>query len=83
MTNRWILSCGVVLLAACSGNDDPSDLARIGNRLVYTSREALQCESDGITPAESAQRLIDAGVDVIESTCGLITGVASIKPGSA
>lgn len=44
--------------------------------LVYGDREVRQCESDGISPEASAQILINAGIDVLQSTCGLRTGVA-------
>ncbi len=43
--------------------------------LVYADREVRQCESDGMSPEASAQILINAGIDVLQSTCGIRTGV--------
>jgi len=43
--------------------------------LVYSDRGVRQCESDGVSLEASAQILIDAGIDVIKSTCGIRTGV--------
>jgi len=66
---------GVLVLAtACSGGGeattDPSDV------LIFTDSGARQCESGGMSPDESAQALIVAGVDVLQSRCGIRTGVA-------
>ena len=47
-----------------------------GNILVYADREVRQCESTGISLEASAQFLIYAGIDVLQSTCGIRTGVA-------
>lgn len=49
-----------------------------GDSLVFASRQARQCESDGISVDASAQILIDAGIDVIQSTCGYRTDLAYI-----
>ena len=46
-----------------------------GDSLVFADRGARQCESDGISLEASAQILIDAGIDVIDSACGIRTGV--------
>ena len=63
--------CAVtLLLAACV-----EDSVTLDNSLVYANREVRQCESDGVSPEESAQILINAGIDVINSTCGIRTGV--------
>jgi hypothetical protein len=56
------------------GRDDSHD-AGPGDVLVYRSRQSVQCGSRGLTPAQSAQRLIDGGIDVIKSGCGSLTGV--------
>ncbi len=45
------------------------------NISVFADREARQCESDGVSPEVSAQKLINAGIDVLQSTCGIRTGV--------
>ncbi len=44
--------------------------------MVYESRNALQCETSGIQPAESAARLSIADIEVMETHCGQRTGVA-------
>ena len=75
MRMKVIACAGALLLAGCS-SDDGTFLAAPGNRLVFEDRQSLQCESDGITSAASAQRLINAGIDVLSSTCGYRTGVA-------
>ncbi|HVY65466.1 MAG TPA: hypothetical protein VHH11_11660 [Gammaproteobacteria bacterium] len=62
-----------VLFARCDGSDGLR-LVR-GDTLVYVDRGAHQCQSDGLSPEASAQRLIDAGVDVLKSYCGQRTGV--------
>jgi hypothetical protein len=66
------------LLAACA--DDAASPDATGpdapNTLVYASREARQCEFDGIPPQQSAARLIGAGIDVLSTTCGHQTGIA-------
>ncbi len=43
---------------------------------VYMNKGAVQCESSGLSKEESAQRLIDNGIDVLKSECGQLTGVA-------
>jgi len=64
----------LLLVTACSGGEntttDPSDV------LIYVDRGARQCESSGMSADESAQTLIVAGVDVLQSSCGIRTGVA-------
>jgi len=47
-----------------------------GNVAVFADRGSRQCESTGISPGESAQLLINVGVDVLRSDCGIRTGVA-------
>lgn len=70
--------CGLLITAllsvsACS-NESGDTLA--DSMLVYESKQAVQCESRGIPLAESANRLVEGGVDVLESHCGQETGVA-------
>jgi len=44
--------------------------------MVYESRNALQCEpTSGISPADSAAKLSDAGIDMVDTYCGYKTGV--------
>src|SRR3954469_17422082 len=72
----------VVQLAACGGGDENGDvapgktLAAPGNTVVFQSRQSVQCGSRGLTPEQGAQTLINAGIDVMKSGCGVMTGVA-------
>jgi len=43
---------------------------------VYISSGAIQCESTGRTPSETAQVLKNNGVNVSKTTCGYIAGLA-------
>lgn len=75
--------CGLALfLAACpkdtaTPEDRTSQQGTVapGDSLVYADRGARQCESDGMSLEASAQLLIDGGMDVVNSTCGIRTGV--------
>jgi hypothetical protein len=66
----------IALVSACGGDGDGgSSDAGPGNTLVYQSRQSIQCGSSGLTPEQSAQRLINGGIDVMKSGCGSRTGV--------
>lgn len=56
-------------LIACNSSDDQ----RV---YVYIDDGAIQCESPGLSVEKTAQPLIDYGVDVFESSCAYITGIA-------
>jgi len=57
--------------------DSPIERIRSGNTVVYEGRGRLQCDfAGGITPQQSAMKLTGAGVDVLQSGCGVMTGVA-------
>ena len=71
MDIRYSICVSALLLAACTGDSDTAP----GDILVYADRGARQCESDGISPEASAQTLINAGIDVLLSTCGIRTGI--------
>jgi hypothetical protein len=67
-------------LGACGGGESTKDPLRservtAGNILVYESRQAIQCESRGLTTQASAQKLVNGGIDVLESNCGVNTGM--------
>jgi len=62
-------------LLGCDGDKAPGTV-RAGDVLVYEGRQAVQCGSRGLTTGQSAQKLIDGGIDVIASNCGVVTGVA-------
>lgn len=75
--SRWALLALITGagLGAC-GDEQASDDAAPGNALVFESRQSVQCGSRGITAQQSAQRLINGGLDVTRSGCGVMTGVA-------
>jgi hypothetical protein len=67
-------------LSACGGGgstDDPlrRENASAGNVLVYESRQAIQCTTRGLTTQQSAQKLVNGGIDVLESNCGVNTNI--------
>lgn len=47
-----------------------------GHITVYKSLGVVQCESQGMTLAQSERQLAGMGVDVIGSTCGVLEKVA-------
>ncbi len=76
MNIRLIILVSTLFLAACPKESVTLDDTVIeADFLVFADREVRQCESDGMLPAESAQILIDGGLDVIQTTCGFQTGV--------
>ena len=56
-----IVSCG-------SGKND-------NHEIVYINDGAIQCESEGMSQQETAQILINGGIDVIKSQCGYLSGI--------
>ena len=82
MDMRWAICVVALVLAACPDDtgtpEDPATWEAAvgpGDSLVFADRGVRQCQSDGISPEASAQILINAGMDVIRSTCGIRTGV--------
>jgi hypothetical protein len=82
MNIRYAIYVVALFLVACLDDSVPTKDSNTidqsitpGDTLVYADREVRQCESDGISPEASAQLLIDAGIDVLQSTCGIRTGV--------
>ncbi len=76
MDMRYTICFISLLLVACPKDSvKPENPAAPDDSLVYADREVRQCESDGVSPEASAQILIDAGIDVLQSTCGFKTGV--------
>ena len=61
----------VVLFAIVACDTDSEKYTEI----VYINDGAIQCESDGMSVIETAQVLIDNGIDVIKSQCGYLSGV--------
>ena len=77
----------ISVLLGCNGNGNlradqsisggiSSPELSVGEALVYIGNGAKQCENDGMSISESANLLINHGVDVISSHCGLIAGMA-------
>ncbi len=58
-------------LSTCSEQGGKS-----GDTVVYEGRASVQCGSSGMSPEYSAQKLTTAGVEVVQSACGVITGVS-------
>ncbi len=82
MDMRYAICVAALLLAACPEDSVtpqdsvmPQDSVIPDDLLVYADREVRQCESDGVSSGASAQILINAGIDVLQSTCGIRTGV--------
>ena len=67
----------VIFLAGCAGQvpQDEHKKEQETETLVYIDNNAVQCESDGFSPDETAQVLRDNGISVSESFCGYLTGV--------
>lgn len=57
----------LVLLSGCNAGEPV---------MVYESRNALQCETTGISPADSTAKLAAENIEVTETYCGRRTGVA-------
>ena len=49
---------------------------KAGDTVVYESRASVQCGSSGMSPEQSAEKLTNAGLQVVQSACGVITGVS-------
>jgi hypothetical protein len=71
-----------LFLCACGGDgsspydpDRPPSQIIAGDVLVFESRQSIQCGTRGLTTQQSAQKLINGGIDVLESHCGAVTGV--------
>ncbi len=60
------------LLAACNEGESVFP----AKSLVYESSGKLQCQQNGLTPQQSAARLAGAGIEVLASGCGVVTGTA-------
>ena len=68
------------MLGACGGEsaEDPSERVSTGDVLVYESRQAIQCTTRGLTTQQSAQKLVNGGIDVLESNCGVNTNLVFV-----
>lgn len=61
-----------LILMACEHEDDENSLPD-DQVIVYIDDMAIQCESPGLSEIETAQQLIDVGIDIIASMCGSFT----------
>lgn len=62
------------LFLACDGDaHSPEVIAK--SELVYISDGSIQCEPGKMSIHETAQILLDDGIDVLNSSCGFLTGV--------
>ncbi len=68
------LNCLALLavITACTSSND----VNVNHEIVYINDAAIQCEFEGLSEVETAQILIDSGIDVLHSQCGYITGIA-------
>ncbi|MGD8912518.1 MAG: hypothetical protein PVI97_08245 [Candidatus Thiodiazotropha sp.] len=63
-----------LFLQGCAEEKDSDE----SQETVYINNGAIQCESEGLSELETAQQLIDNGIDVILSTCGVLTGISTV-----
>ena len=65
---------GLSCLWGCQGDGGGLESDQITD--VFISNGHTQCADDALTPAQTAMVLIEDGVDVLDSSCGVLTGVA-------
>ncbi len=83
---KSILLGGFIIISGCNNGDEDENLAERnivtipeGQELVYGSAGKIQCDLEsGLTTSESAQKLIDNGIDVTSSYCGYISDMAVV-----
>jgi len=61
------------MIVGCGGGNGPSSSQ--DTVLIYKSTEAVQCGFEGFSIDDTANELIEAGVDVLLSQCGITTGL--------
>lgn len=67
----------VISLAAASCIGSSVYAAPAGDyKMVYINNGSIQCESKGLAPATTAQTLIDHDIEVMQSQCGRLSGMA-------
>ena len=79
ITVLLLTAASCATLGACGGESTEDSLRTetisFGDVLVYESRQAIQCTTRGLTTQESAQKLVNGGIDVLESNCGVNTNL--------
>ena len=80
VTTLLLTATTCALLGACGGGESAEDPLRekvsVGDVQVFESRQSVQCGTRGLTTQQSAQKLVNGGIDVLESNCGVTTGFA-------
>ena len=69
------LIAAICAFTTSCGGSNSSD-SEINSVQVFISNGSIHCGFEGNSPAQTAQLLIQNGIDVIESQCGIITGLA-------
>ncbi len=64
-------------LISCGSENDFNELPA-ENIIVYISEGSTQCNDDGINFSDSAQTLINTGIDVLATHCRFTTGLDSL-----
>ena len=67
--------CCILILWGCGGGGNNAN-DEIDDIMVYIDNGAIQCDFQGYSVDETAKTLTDNGIEVIESHCGYITGMA-------
>lgn len=57
-------------------NEDGENIPGEDYELVYIDDGVIQCEFPGLSEQETAQPLIDKGIDVMASSCGYLSDLA-------
>jgi len=71
---QYVFLISILFIGGC-GDDSSSQTAK-DTALVYINSGAIQCEYDGMTTEETADVLTNSGIDVLESACATMTGLA-------
>lgn len=76
MTKSITVILATCFLCACSGDDSSSETTTV----VYDTNLYRSCDAPGNeTLQQSAQGLTSSGIDVLDSRCAILTGVAFLE----
>jgi len=73
-----VTSCGAGDLANIQSTqvlDEEHVIAPEKQSIVFVDRGAIQCESSGMTLTQTSAMLVEQGIDVIDSICGIEAGI--------
>ncbi len=73
---RWLPVSALCTIGFVIAGCDEENGVIPGRTLVYEFSGRLQCETDGLTPQQSATKLAAADIEAVSSSCGVVTGVA-------